>query len=719
MKHLYLLVTLLCMVVGPTSCTDHDDVDAGLSGEERPQIHVRAIIGDASSTRTLMGSLTSGVYPVLWKDGDQIAIGRTNAFTAFTLSEGAGTAVGGFGGTSLSTLPGSRFYAACYPTASASASISGGTIKVGASISNKQVYALDNVSNELFPMASVTDDPLDFRFKNLGSVLQLRIKGDNARTNRISRIYFYGNDDETVAGPVALLCDATTGEPLTSSVEADAGCQLMRGEGSGIIVLDLGENGLTLSATQATVVNIVVMPQTFINGFTVRLVDADNGGSLEKTISTSITLKRSHLKMMKEFVYSQPEPLEVANCYVISEAGYQTIPAFCMGNRQSVLLDTKGKNLDAAILWSDCGMDAVSNIEYLSSSDGKGYISFKVKKDAEGNPVRGNCVVCLYDKDTNTILWTWHLWLTEEPQAVYTGGACADGTYTTDGYTFTADATKGVLAVMDRNLGAISANPNDGQKTYGLYYQMGRKDPFIGGTGVGDYNDRTNLTAKGYILGAENLTTVKEWETEAFGSFTTPTDWYSPLTDGWVFQGQFINLTYSIQHPMTFSSAEVSKDTRWTDPTMADNLSYMNTADNNTGLVSSGHEAYWNRTKTIFDPCPAGWTVLGERNGVFFGGKETKTAVTTAPAYGLSVEFTYNGTKYTSWWPAAGVRTTKGTMAEVGYRGAYLHYDHINATHGGHGTSFYLKTNSYIMDYKDAVMTNHATSIRCVRAKQP
>ena len=58
-------------------------------------------------------------------------------------------------------------------------------------------------------------------------------------------------------------------------------------------------------------------------------------------------------------------------------------------------------------------------------------------------------------------------------------------------------------------------------------------------------------------------------------------------------------------------------------------------------------------------------------------------------------------------------------MAEVGYRGAYLHYDHINATHGGHGMSFYLKTNSYIMDYNDAVMTNHATSIRCVRAKQP
>ena len=71
---------------------------------------------------------------------------------------------------------------------------------------------------------------------------------------------------------------------------------------------------------------------------------------------------------------------------------------------------------------------------------------------------------------------------------------------------------------------------------------------------------------------------------------------------------------------MTFSSAEVSKDTRWTDPTMADNLSYMNTADNNTGLASSGHEAYWNRTKPIFDPCPAGWNVLGERGGGLFGG---------------------------------------------------------------------------------------------------
>ena len=81
-----------------------------------------------------------------------------------------------------------------------------------------------------------------------------------------------------------------------------------------------------------------------------------------------------------------------------------------------------------------------------------------------------------------------------------------------------------------------------------------------------------------------------------------------------------------------------------------------------------------------------------------------------------------HGETTTTWWPAAGVRTWDGKMAGVGEYGAYFFYDHIEATHGGHGLVFHVKNGgggAFDTECnKDAVITNHATSIRCVRDKQ-
>lgn len=43
----------------------------------------------------------------------------------------------------------------------------------------------------------------------------------------------------------------------------------------------------------------------------------------------------------------------------------------------------------------------------------------------------------------------------------------------------------------------------------------------------------------------------------------------------------------------------------------------------------------------------------------------------------------------------------------------YYHYDHIAATHGGHGSGF-----NYGGEWKAGIMTNQAASVRCVREKQ-
>ena len=63
------------------------------------------------------------------------------------------------------------------------------------------------------------------------------------------------------------------------------------------------------------------------------------------------------------------------------------------------------------------------------------------------------------------ILWSWHIWLTDQPEEqVYYNNA---GT------------------MMDRNLGATSATPGD-VGALGLLYQWGRKDPFLGSSSISE-----------------------------------------------------------------------------------------------------------------------------------------------------------------------------------------------------------------------------------------
>ena len=110
----------------------------------------------------------------------------------------------------------------------------------------------------------------------------------------------------------------------------------------------------------------------------------------------------------------------------------------------------------------------------------------------------GNVLIGIYDATAGEPtqdakpLWSWHIWITDynpggdingiipaisqnPGKADVTGGAIyrfggIDNNQTKDGST---------QAMMDRNLGALSATPTDGAKTIGMYYQCGRKDPIL------------------------------------------------------------------------------------------------------------------------------------------------------------------------------------------------------------------------------------------------
>lgn len=138
-----------------------------------------------------------------------------------------------------------------------------------------------------------------------------------------------------------------------------------------------------------------------------------------------------------------------ANCYIVTGPGRCSFPAV-KGNSN----ETVGNVASAEVMWESYSTTVAPAVGDLlgevSCKKGKIYFNATGKK--------GNALIAAKDAD-GTILWSWHIWMTDEPQAqVYANNA-------------------GIM--MDRNLGALSAVPGD-WTACGLVYQWGRKDPFTG-----------------------------------------------------------------------------------------------------------------------------------------------------------------------------------------------------------------------------------------------
>lgn len=260
------------------------------------------------------------------------------------------------------------------------------------------------------------------------------------------------------------------------------------------------------------------------------------------------------------------------NAFWSSAVGDQTTPIVA------------GTEWTAEVIWQDIPSRAInfcSKSGVVKSGDtfeGKGTTPLYVKAAAN---VKGNVVVGIKKKGESDYLWSWHLWLTDEPQLV--------------------------AGFMDRNLGAESATATDGAKTRGLYYQFGRKDPFVGSTEIYDINGTSKST--GATIATGKVTFAKAVQTPAtfytYGSGNN--DWASPN-----------NYT--------------SKN--WNDISESDG-------------------------KTFFDPCPEGWRLPTKAE---YSNFSTTTFTWDATNSGR----TYNG----NWFPAAGYRDGgDGSMGAVGSNG--------------------------------------------------
>lgn len=194
---------------------------------------------------------------------------------------------------------------------------------------------------------------------------------------------------------------------------------------------------------------------------------------------------------------------ETANCYIVSSSGAYELYTVKGNSSEPV-----GEVSYAEVLWESFGTDVTPSegdlISSVSYSDGE--ITFTVPSPFK----EGNAVIAARDA-AGSILWSWHIWLTDTPaECVYANNA---GT------------------MMDRNLGATSATPGD-VGALGLLYQWGRKDPFLGSSSISE-----GIVAKSTCVWPKSVSSDFIYGTIEFAT-SNPTvfitrneinhDWYYP-----------------------------------------------------------------------------------------------------------------------------------------------------------------------------------------------
>lgn len=374
-----------------------------------------------------------------WSTGDKVWIKTTNGSVAGTLSSGAGTAYATF---TTGAFIGELEDDAVYPYNSGH-SVSGTQLCVVLPSS----YDLgSNLSNTNAAMYGVNVDGT-IRFNHLAGVMRFKFKNVPAGTDK-----FQITLDKKISG--TFTADLTADLPVIETK----------------VTGNASEKTVTLNFDPLTSVSDICLYVPLpVGTYTTLGLDlwAGNKSVWSYTNTVTNTISRKTLKLMPEVNLGESVGGEIeggivdlsengtANSYIVSAAGtYKFTPT--KGNSS----ESVGSISYADVLWETFGTDLtpnegdlVKNVRYEN-----GVISFETPSAYK----EGNAVIAA--KDANgTILWSWHIWLTDQPQG--------------------QEYFNNAGTMMDRNLGATSATPGD-VGALGLLYQWGRKDPFLGSSSI-------------------------------------------------------------------------------------------------------------------------------------------------------------------------------------------------------------------------------------------
>ena len=302
-----------------------------------------------------------------------------------------------------------------------------------------------------------------------------------------------------------------------------------------------------------------------------------------------------------------------ANCYIINKAGANfKFNATVKGNGYDPITNKAAEPINpekAYILWglkktTQLGSDNTQlNTSILRQSVEliDGYVCFTTPSDMQD----GNFVIAVADKNDN-ILWSWHMWCVK-------------------GYDYEKSAVNVTVHgdnyyIMDRNVGAYSnpaaiSSPSTDDYHYarGLFFQWGRKDPFVCG------NSHIPDPSWGYMSWID--WTLPNGTIQKSPTFSIAGDnayKYNAYIAGHNLTEMDDILAHSVKNPMQFYKSDYNWIT-------SDEKS--NGQANDWGKLWGNQSATGNGVKTMYDPCPIGYTVASPDRLKFITSTGEKTSV--------------------------------------------------------------------------------------------
>ncbi|EIK40595.1 hypothetical protein HMPREF1055_00224 [Bacteroides fragilis CL07T00C01] len=350
----------------------------------------------------------------------------------------------------------------------------------------------------------------------------------------------------------------------------------------------------------------------------------------------------------KRVTYIDPIPasenndnlVATANCFMVSPGGSFCFDPFAFQQGKSVITNTVLKGWCTAgsvgirsvrLLWQtkengDLG-DAVMGIAN-SDNDHTNIVDIKAR---DGSPLTGpatdlgQCliycrvaantsggsgVIAAYDgaNGTGNILWSWHVWVTD-----YRPDASGTETVLTPENKRKFKLGTSNTVMMDRNLGAyegavsIPGTTLERSRTSGFHYQKGRKDPF-----PSSYTAEKNMPQP-YIFTLSATSPPKHimnrYEANGIRAIVPQSIGTSATT-----------LQNAYRHPIS----------------IAGNTHYGNPGGQ---WCSEYSNVKWNTTKTVHDPCPAGWRIPQKEDLAILVTKNTSISSTAIEDGGMLLKY--------------------------------------------------------------------------------
>ena len=668
------------------------ELEESVSGNVKTEGTVRefSVAMEQPVTRTVLNS----DFSVSWVSGDKISVFAGSDNKEFTLNSIDTDGKGIFSGEA----DGSDFYL-LYPY-NASASISAGVITTV--LPCDQTGIAGTFAPGLNQSVAHTDGA-SVTMSNVFGLIEFTLSRSDIASVTIS---------------------STTHEYLTGKVEISI-------DGSGIpsCALVNGTRYVSVHPEGSTFAPgtyyAAVLPGTYSNGLVMTLTTASKAAVRKNTSSAKV--KRSHILgagtvdsglTLSDII--SLDDAETANFYVAGAAGRRyKMPVTVMGNGYTLAEDSSApaKNgvapglaplpltpKSAQLLWQTSA-DLVNDVVYED-----GYVYFTLNGSVGGSLNPGNASIAAYSGEncTGDILWSWHIWVTD-----------ADLDSKLQTWTVHSDYASYSNYVspqlMDRNLGALCNEPwsiTGNNLSFGLLYQWGRKDPFIGPDDASKTSSAKRITydAAGNqipVVTTSAQSSAIEWgvlpvlQHPDYNSTSNPNVYPSPAL--------------TAKYPMRFTKVG---NGMWLRPNMNDLWGFP-AYEPNTNFI--GH-------KTIYDPCPPGYRVMNPyamSNAIpasnvggeyaTLGDGNILNKDTFADDGGVKVS--YDGvTTHFTWIPSNGF-ITYNTTYNLGRAGNYGYLWTCKASPTNHnGVNVYFDVNHFY-SMGTGTRSSYGHGIRCEKVK--